>query len=541
MMEYSSLLVPLSFDIEANITGNGTAAVTGTTATTTQANELWIGGIGIADGRRILNAPYGNSFEVVASAQSGTATADSMIYALEKIVSSTGTAGTSGSVSVSDAWSGAIATFKAASSSSLTLSGSAATNYTLTGLTGTMTITPKNLTTTGLSSSNKVYDGTVSTALTGNASLLSAEAPGSGTTMDGKPYTGDTLTIDGTPSGTFADKHAGSNKPITVTGLTLGGAQAGNYTLVHPSGLTAGIMPLSITVAAVDASKTYDGTTTAPGTPTITPSLAAGDTTTALSQSFQTPEAGTDNKVLVPSITIHDGNGGANYAVTLQEYPTGTITPALVAITLENLSHTYDGTPKSATFITDPEDKLVSLTYDGSPTPPTDAGSYAVVATVTEPNHTGTASNTLVITADSMTTWRSAHFSVAEIATGLADDTANPDGDEFDNLEEYIMGTDPRAFSELPLTVTPGAGNQFTLAFIARRATGPGYAGRTRIYTIEGSSNLANPGSWQPVSGHSQLTGATETSNITGDDQPVVVTMPVAIPARFFRLSVRVE
>jgi MBG domain len=35
--------------------------------------------------------------------------------------------------------------------------------------------------------------------------------------------------------------------------------------------------------------------------------------------------------------------------------------------------------------------------YNGSTTPPTDAGSYSVVATVTEPNYSGTASGTLVV------------------------------------------------------------------------------------------------------------------------------------------------
>ena len=39
----------------------------------------------------------------------------------------------------------------------------------------------------------------------------------------------------------------------------------------------------------------------------------------------------------------------------------------------------------------------MSLTYNGSSTPPTLAGSYAVVATVNDPNYAGTASGTLVI------------------------------------------------------------------------------------------------------------------------------------------------
>ena len=39
----------------------------------------------------------------------------------------------------------------------------------------------------------------------------------------------------------------------------------------------------------------------------------------------------------------------------------------------------------------------VDITYNGSPTAPTDAGSYAVVATVNHPNYTGVTNDTLVI------------------------------------------------------------------------------------------------------------------------------------------------
>ncbi|MEI6656873.1 MAG: YDG domain-containing protein, partial [Verrucomicrobiota bacterium] len=85
VIEYSGILAASPLDQISSATGTNTSAGTGTTATTTQTNELWIGGIGIADGRRTLNAPYGNSFTVVASSKSSTSSSDAMIYALEKI------------------------------------------------------------------------------------------------------------------------------------------------------------------------------------------------------------------------------------------------------------------------------------------------------------------------------------------------------------------------------------------------------------------------------------------------------------------------
>jgi len=69
----------------------------------------------------------------------------------------------------------------------------------------------------------------------------------------------------------------------------------------------------------------------------------------------------------------------------------------VATVSLGNLSQTYDGTPKAVTATTTPPGLSVSMTYNGSGTVPTNAGSYAVVATIADPNYSGTASGTLVI------------------------------------------------------------------------------------------------------------------------------------------------
>ena len=66
-------------------------------------------------------------------------------------------------------------------------------------------------------------------------------------------------------------------------------------------------------------------------------------------------------------------------------------------ITLEGLSVTYDGTAKSATATTNPPGLGVSITYNGSATPPTNAGSYTVVATINAANYQGSVTGTMVI------------------------------------------------------------------------------------------------------------------------------------------------
>ena len=97
--EYSGVLSASSVDQIASNTGNGTSADTGTTPSTLQANELWIGGIGLANSGYTLGTPN-NSFTSVNSAAStsGAPGSNALVYALAKIVSAVGTADSGGTV-----------------------------------------------------------------------------------------------------------------------------------------------------------------------------------------------------------------------------------------------------------------------------------------------------------------------------------------------------------------------------------------------------------------------------------------------------------
>ncbi|MDD2597686.1 MAG: MBG domain-containing protein [Kiritimatiellae bacterium] len=70
---------------------------------------------------------------------------------------------------------------------------------------------------------------------------------------------------------------------------------------------------------------------------------------------------------------------------------------ATAILTLRDLTQTYDGTPKSVTAMTAPSGMPVEITYDGSATPPTEVGSYTVVASVDLENWVGATTNTLSI------------------------------------------------------------------------------------------------------------------------------------------------
>ncbi len=81
---------------------------------------------------------------------------------------------------------------------------------------------------------------------------------------------------------------------------------------------------------------------------------------------------------------------------------TVTVTKPVAIITLSNLRQPYDGTAKPVSVSTTPPGLAVSLTYSNasyaiSANAPTNAGSYTVIGTVTDPNYYGIATNTLII------------------------------------------------------------------------------------------------------------------------------------------------
>ena len=98
--------------------------------------------------------------------------------------------------------------------------------------------------------------------------------------------------------------------------------------------------------------------------------------------------------------------GNANYNAASEITTSFNVSKATATITLGSLTPTYDGKAKSATSTTSPSiTGTVTYTYTGiSPTvyaqssnPPTQAGSYSVVATISDTNYSGSATGTLTI------------------------------------------------------------------------------------------------------------------------------------------------
>ena len=141
----------------------------------------------------------------------------------------------------------------------------------------------------------------------------------------------------------FADKNAGAGKTVAATGLSLAGADAGNYVVNTTATTTASITPAALTIAATTNSKTYDGTVSATATPTVT-GLVGGDTVTGLSETYADKNAGAGKTLGVAGYAVNDGNGGNNYTVALVDDLTGVIDPAALVGAIFAANKTYDGT-----------------------------------------------------------------------------------------------------------------------------------------------------------------------------------------------------
>jgi len=89
--------------------------------------------------------------------------------------------------------------------------------------------------------------------------------------------------------------------------------------------------------------------------------------------------------------------GARNIAGTGNATLTLTVAKAASAITLGSLRQFYDGTPRAVTAVTMPAGLAVTFTYDGSASVPTLPGSYAVAATIDDPDYEGAITGTLVV------------------------------------------------------------------------------------------------------------------------------------------------
>jgi|GEM_PF-2282518 len=223
--------------------------------------------------------------------------------------------------------------------SSLSLGGTDAGNYTLAAATATdeAEITAGSLTISGAVAQDKVYDGNnTATVDFSGASLLGAVGA-------------DDVSIDSNGySATFDDGNVGVNKPVTVAGVTLSGADAGNYTLTQPSGLTADITALVITGSFTAENKVYDGTANATVSGRSLTGVLPGDDVSLSggTATFADKNAGT-GKTVTLSGAVLAGTDAGNYTLSSVATTMADITVRAIEVTAVTDTKVYDGTTGS--------------------------------------------------------------------------------------------------------------------------------------------------------------------------------------------------
>ncbi len=147
---------------------------------------------------------------------------------------------------------------------------------------------------------------------------------------------------------TFDTKNAGTGKTLTVSASISDGNGGNNYAVTFVSNTTGVIRQAGLTITAAANTKTYDGTTAAAATPTVS-GLQDGDTVTSLSETYNNKNAGSGKTLsVVAGYVVNDGNSGANYTVTTGTSTAGVINKAPLTIAALANTKTYDSTASAA-------------------------------------------------------------------------------------------------------------------------------------------------------------------------------------------------
>ncbi|MCL6699501.1 YDG domain-containing protein [Sphingomonas sp. NSE70-1] len=289
-------------------------------------------------GTLVSTSGYGLAFansgkiSVTPKALTGTVSANDKTY--DGTTSATGSVSLSGVLSGDDVTASALLAFadrNAGSDKSVTisggsLSGSDAGNYSLSLPASTLaSIFQKALTGT-VTANDKTYDGTA--AATGSVSLSGVVG-------------GDNVTASALLA--FADKNAGSNKVVTISGGSLSGTDAGNYSLTLPASTLASILQKALTGTVTANNKTYDGTIDATGSVALGGVVAGDNVTAAADFAFADKNAGTGKTVNVSNASLAGSDAG-NYTLSLAPSVVADIFQKSIAATVIANDKTYDGT-----------------------------------------------------------------------------------------------------------------------------------------------------------------------------------------------------
>ena len=213
-----------------------------------------------------------------------------------------------------------------------------------------MTINKKALTVTGLTAQNKTYDATKNAIISGGS--LSGVV------------SGDTVSAVFPTSGTFAKADVGTGIAVSISNITLNGANADNYTLTQPTGLKANITAAPISVKADDVT-IVKGSTVPALTYTITSGKLFG------SDSLSGVLATTANGSKLGSFDITQGTlkATSNYNLTFTKGTLSVVDKTPQNITVSTITEKTYGDKSFKVVVTpDTTSGLNNFTYTSSNT-----------------------------------------------------------------------------------------------------------------------------------------------------------------------------
>ncbi|OYV03435.1 MAG: hypothetical protein CFE26_21280, partial [Verrucomicrobiales bacterium VVV1] len=361
-------------------------------------------------------------------------------------------------------------------------------------------------------------------------------------------------------SSTATTSPAGLIVDFTYDGLAIQPINAGSYAVVgtindiNYTGSSSGTLVIAKATATVtlgSLSQTYNGAARS-----ATAATSPADLTVSFTYNgSSTLPVDADTYAVVATISDANYQGSASGSLEIAKAP--------ATVQLAGLSQAYDGNSKSVSATTVPAGLSVSITYNGSSTQPSASGSYAIIASVTDNNYTGSASGTLVISNDlvvtaseslalpnTTTTYDSLlNDGTLAFGAGTVNVTGNATnhgvlrltGDAVLNVSGTFTntgvidiinwsGTLPPSLvntgtildrSAIRVTSTQASATTFTLSV-------PSYAGH--LYQLETKTDLT--AAWQPL-------GPTVAGTGTAANPPALLfTPPLDGPRRFYRVVV---
>jgi hypothetical protein len=221
-------------------------------------------------------------------------------------------------------------------------------------------ITPKTLNVTVTNTGNKIYNGLTDTSVTLSSDALNADiqivpvANFNGDAFVVMSSVGGVNTVSITNSAAnFDNKNVGTDKTITVSGLTIAGANMANYKLASTIATSTGagngtIIAKNITVTAAGKNKVYDATAIDAVTLSSSGVVLGDRITFSGAATFDLGKnVGKDKDVTVSGIDFSSSVSNvakANYnIINKTTATTATITPKAIVVTATSLGKEYDG------------------------------------------------------------------------------------------------------------------------------------------------------------------------------------------------------